>query len=133
LLRTFVEGWDDRHPLDRRTPYRMIVQRLALPADDPAPLDSAEAFARWRRTAAASDGWYAGGKKGERPPGQIRRHEPQRVSRLQALWAEPIYRLIYDPDVQTRTDWPAKCAADASSDRQRSAVDAAISREWSEM
>jgi phosphatidylserine/phosphatidylglycerophosphate/cardiolipin synthase-like enzyme len=29
LLRCFVERWDDPHPLDRRTPYRMLVQRLA--------------------------------------------------------------------------------------------------------
>ncbi|TDW17279.1 phospholipase D-like domain-containing protein [Kribbella kalugense] len=29
LLRTFVERWDDPHPLDRRTPYRMLVQRRA--------------------------------------------------------------------------------------------------------
>jgi hypothetical protein len=29
VLRTFVERWDDPHPLDRRTPYRMLVQRKA--------------------------------------------------------------------------------------------------------
>jgi phosphatidylserine/phosphatidylglycerophosphate/cardiolipin synthase-like enzyme len=29
VLRTFVERWDDPHPLDRRTPYRMFVQRKA--------------------------------------------------------------------------------------------------------
>lgn len=28
LLRSFVERWDDPHPLDRRTPYRMVMQRL---------------------------------------------------------------------------------------------------------
>ncbi|MFI7588065.1 phospholipase D family protein [Spongisporangium articulatum] len=27
LLRTFVERWDDDTPLDRRTPYRMLIQR----------------------------------------------------------------------------------------------------------
>ena len=47
LLRTFIERWDDPHPLDRRTPYRMLVQRRAhmprhtsdLPESfpDPAP------------------------------------------------------------------------------------------------
>lgn len=29
LLRTFVERWDDDTPLDRRTPYRMLMQRKA--------------------------------------------------------------------------------------------------------
>lgn len=29
VLRTFVERWDDPHPLDRRTPYRILVQRKA--------------------------------------------------------------------------------------------------------
>jgi hypothetical protein len=77
-------------------------EHLGLPADDPALLDPAEAFALWRRTAADLHAWYADGKKGERPPGQIRRHEPQPVSRVQALWAEPIYRLVYDPDGRPR-------------------------------
>ncbi len=29
LLRTFIERWDDDTPLDRRTPYRMFMQRKA--------------------------------------------------------------------------------------------------------
>jgi phosphatidylserine/phosphatidylglycerophosphate/cardiolipin synthase-like enzyme len=29
LLTCFTERWDDPHPLDRRTPYRMLVQRAA--------------------------------------------------------------------------------------------------------
>jgi hypothetical protein len=77
-------------------------EHLGLPGDEPALLDPSAGFEQWRRTAADLDAWYAGGKKGERPPGQIRHHEPQPVSRLQALWAEPIYRLIYDPDGRPR-------------------------------
>ncbi|WP_344220832.1 phospholipase D family protein [Kribbella sancticallisti] len=42
LLRTFVERWDDPHPLDRRTPYRMLVQRKErMPRH---PTDLPEAF-----------------------------------------------------------------------------------------
>jgi len=41
LLRTFAERWDDPHPLDRRTPYRMLVQRLARMPRHPEPLPEA--------------------------------------------------------------------------------------------
>jgi hypothetical protein len=163
LLRTFVERWDDPHPLDHRTPYRMVVQRLAhmprrpeqlpeafpdpspvgphvvqvlrtyghkrpaypfarggersvarrlardlrlevwaehlgLSEDDPVLLDPVAGFEKWSAVAARLDGWHAGGMEGPRPPGQVRRHEPEPVSRRQAVWAGPLYRLLYDPD-----------------------------------
>lgn len=41
LLRSFVERWDDPHPLDRRTPYRMLVQRLARMPRHPGELPEA--------------------------------------------------------------------------------------------
>ena len=41
LLRTFVERWNDPAPLDRRTPYRMLVQRLARMPRHPEPLREA--------------------------------------------------------------------------------------------
>jgi phosphatidylserine/phosphatidylglycerophosphate/cardiolipin synthase-like enzyme len=41
LLRCFVERWDDPHPLDRRTPYRMVVQRMARMPRHPSPLPEA--------------------------------------------------------------------------------------------
>lgn len=41
LLRCFAERWDDRHPLDRRTPYRMLVQRLARMPRHPRELPDA--------------------------------------------------------------------------------------------
>jgi phosphatidylserine/phosphatidylglycerophosphate/cardiolipin synthase-like enzyme len=37
VLRTFAERWDDPHPLDRRTPVRMLEQRMAhMPRHPPA-------------------------------------------------------------------------------------------------
>ena len=30
VLAVFAERWNDPHPLDRRTPYRMLLQRLAV-------------------------------------------------------------------------------------------------------
>jgi phosphatidylserine/phosphatidylglycerophosphate/cardiolipin synthase-like enzyme len=41
LLRTFAQRWDDPHPLDRRTPVRMLVQRLARMPRHPQPLPDA--------------------------------------------------------------------------------------------
>jgi phosphatidylserine/phosphatidylglycerophosphate/cardiolipin synthase-like enzyme len=41
LLRCFVERWDDPHPLDRRTPYRILMQRLARMPRHPGELPEA--------------------------------------------------------------------------------------------
>jgi phosphatidylserine/phosphatidylglycerophosphate/cardiolipin synthase-like enzyme len=38
LLAIFAERWNDPNPLDRRTPYRMLLQRLARMPRHPAPL-----------------------------------------------------------------------------------------------
>jgi phosphatidylserine/phosphatidylglycerophosphate/cardiolipin synthase-like enzyme len=40
VLRTFVERWDDPKPLDRRTPYRMFVQRKARMPRHPQRLNA---------------------------------------------------------------------------------------------
>ncbi len=77
-------------------------EHLGRPRRALARFDPLTSFDLWQRTAAELDAWYAGGSNGERPPGQIRRHEPQQMSRLQALWAEPVYRLISDPDGRPR-------------------------------
>lgn len=41
LLAVFAERWNDPHPLDRRTPYRMLLQRLARMPRHPKPLPDA--------------------------------------------------------------------------------------------
>ena len=38
VLATFAQRWDDPHPLDRRTPYRFLVQKLARMARHPQPI-----------------------------------------------------------------------------------------------
>ncbi|UOY00093.1 phospholipase D-like domain-containing protein [Blastococcus sp. PRF04-17] len=48
--------------------------------------------------AAALAEWHAGGRRGERPPGRLRPHRPEKLSRLTRLWATPVYRLLVDPD-----------------------------------
>jgi phosphatidylserine/phosphatidylglycerophosphate/cardiolipin synthase-like enzyme len=41
VLDLFAERWNDPHPLDRRTPYRMLLQRLADMPRHPEPLPAA--------------------------------------------------------------------------------------------
>jgi phosphatidylserine/phosphatidylglycerophosphate/cardiolipin synthase-like enzyme len=54
--------------------------------------------------ARALDAWYESGCIGPRPPGRLRTHRPEKVSLSTRLWAEPAYRLIYDPDGRSYRD-----------------------------
>jgi phosphatidylserine/phosphatidylglycerophosphate/cardiolipin synthase-like enzyme len=65
--------------------------------DDKGLLDPEEGFQTWRRTAQKVEQWYAAGRRGDRPPGRIRPHDPQRLHPWE-IWATPLYRTIVDPD-----------------------------------
>ena len=67
-------------------------------ADDAGLVDPADAVAAVEASAEALDAWHRGGRQGPRPPGRLRRHQPEQLGRLTRLWALPIYRLVYDPD-----------------------------------
>jgi phosphatidylserine/phosphatidylglycerophosphate/cardiolipin synthase-like enzyme len=64
-------------------------------------LDPVLAWARFRDTAQALEDWHLGGRVGERPSGRVRPHPRISPSRMTRLWAEPLYRIIYDPDGRT--------------------------------
>jgi phosphatidylserine/phosphatidylglycerophosphate/cardiolipin synthase-like enzyme len=70
--------------------------------DDQDLLDPLEAWTTFKRTAEALDSWHTSGRPGVRPPGRVRPHPRIRPSRTTRLWAEPLYRMIYDPDARTR-------------------------------
>jgi phosphatidylserine/phosphatidylglycerophosphate/cardiolipin synthase-like enzyme len=101
---------DQREPQDlpagglraRRLPRDLRLQlwaeHLGLSTDDPRLLDPVEGFELWRRSADALERWYAGGRRGPRPPGQARVHRPDPVGRFDRVWATPLYRLVFDPD-----------------------------------
>jgi phosphatidylserine/phosphatidylglycerophosphate/cardiolipin synthase-like enzyme len=55
-------------------------------------------FAAFRQAAQALDAWYAGGRRGPRPPGQLRSYAAPQLSAWTRAWASVPYRLIYDPD-----------------------------------
>ena len=69
--------------------------------DDRDLLDPIEAVAKFREAALALEHWYQSGRSGERPPGRVRPHPRIQPSRTTRLWAEPLYRMVYDPDART--------------------------------
>src|SRR4051812_3094563 len=62
----------------------------------------AEGFAAFSRSAAALDDWHRGGRRGPRPPGHLRRHRPDEVSRWARGPARMLYRVVLDPDGRPR-------------------------------
>jgi phosphatidylserine/phosphatidylglycerophosphate/cardiolipin synthase-like enzyme len=78
--------------------------------DDSDLIDPDEAVEVFRKSAEALQAWYDGGRQGARPPGRVRPHQPERLTLRTKLWAEPVYRLFYDPDgrpwrMRGRQDW----------------------------
>jgi phosphatidylserine/phosphatidylglycerophosphate/cardiolipin synthase-like enzyme len=61
-------------------------------------LDPRAGFEAWRRMAQALDAWHTEGRKGPRPAGRARRHQPLAVPAWASWWARPLYRLAVDPD-----------------------------------
>jgi phosphatidylserine/phosphatidylglycerophosphate/cardiolipin synthase-like enzyme len=68
-------------------------------ADLRDPLNAFEAFAA---SAQRLDAWYAGGRRGPRPPGRLRRHHPTPLPAATQRWALALYRILYDPDGRPR-------------------------------
>jgi phosphatidylserine/phosphatidylglycerophosphate/cardiolipin synthase-like enzyme len=70
--------------------------------DDRDLLEPVEAVAAFREAALALERWHQGGRRGERPPGRVRPHPRVHLSAATKLWAEPLYRAVYDPDARPR-------------------------------
>ncbi|OZM81051.1 phospholipase D family protein [Pseudonocardia sp. MH-G8] len=68
------------------------------PGDDADLVDPAGAVHAVEAAATALDAWHDSGRTGPRPAGRLRRHRPERMSRLTRSWAVPAYRALYDPD-----------------------------------
>ncbi len=73
-------------------------------SEDDGLIDPATAVEVVVAMAKALDDWHAGGGNGPRPPGRLRTHRPEKLSTLTRLWAEPAYRMIYDPDGRSYRD-----------------------------
>jgi phosphatidylserine/phosphatidylglycerophosphate/cardiolipin synthase-like enzyme len=85
-----------RLPRDLR--LSLWAEHLGVDVGHPRLLDPVSGFELWRETADALDAWHATGRKGRRPAGQARHHEPAPVHGATRVWADPLYRLVFDPD-----------------------------------
>jgi phosphatidylserine/phosphatidylglycerophosphate/cardiolipin synthase-like enzyme len=83
---------------------REHLDRAADGSDDGGLTDPATAVNEIVTAAEELDAWYESGCRGERPPGRMRPHKPERPGLFTRLWAEPVYRLTYDPDGRSWRD-----------------------------
>ena len=70
--------------------------------DDADLLDPQDAFDAFAASADRLDAWYAGGQRGPRPPGRLRRHHPTPLPPLTVRWAGALYQILFDPDGRPR-------------------------------
>lgn len=61
-------------------------------------LDPATAFRVCADSAARLQSWHDAGREGVRPTGRLRPNAAPTMTRRTLSWAEPLYRMVYDPD-----------------------------------
>jgi phosphatidylserine/phosphatidylglycerophosphate/cardiolipin synthase-like enzyme len=93
---------DASRPLAHGLRLQLWAEHLGLDQNDPQLHDPAAGLKLWNTTADALDRWHETGSRSPRPTGHVRRHTPEPVPTLQRLWADPISRLIVDPDGRPR-------------------------------
>jgi len=77
---------------------REHLDRAEDGSEDSGLTDPVSAVDEIVAAAEALDEWHTSGRTGPRPPGRLRPHRTEKMGLLTRLWAEPAYRLFYDPD-----------------------------------
>jgi phosphatidylserine/phosphatidylglycerophosphate/cardiolipin synthase-like enzyme len=94
---------DERRVFARELRLALAREHLERGPDDEADLlDPRSAYDEFAASARALSRWYAGGRRGPRPPGRIRPYEAPRLGGRTLAWATPLYRSVYDPDGRPR-------------------------------
>lgn len=83
---------------------REHLDRAGDGSEDRGLVDPVTAVSEIVEAAEALEAWYASGRRGPRPPGRLRPHKAERLGLLTRLWAEPLYRFMYDPDGRSYRD-----------------------------
>jgi phosphatidylserine/phosphatidylglycerophosphate/cardiolipin synthase-like enzyme len=83
---------------------REHLDRAADGSEDGGLADPVTAIREIVSSAETLEAWHESGCHGQRPPGRLRPHKIERVDLLTRLWAEPAYRMIYDPDGRSYRD-----------------------------
>jgi phosphatidylserine/phosphatidylglycerophosphate/cardiolipin synthase-like enzyme len=83
---------------------REHLDRAADGSEDDGLAEPDTAVSEIVSSAAVLEAWHESGCRGPRPPGRLRPHKMDRVDPLTRLWAEPAYRMIYDPDGRSYRD-----------------------------
>jgi phosphatidylserine/phosphatidylglycerophosphate/cardiolipin synthase-like enzyme len=92
---------DDTEEFARDLRLRLIrehLDRAADGSDDEGLVDLDTVVGTIEATAEALEDWHVNGRRGDRPPGRLRPHRPEKLGMLTRSWAEPAYRAFYDPD-----------------------------------
>ncbi|GGH92152.1 phospholipase D family protein [Arthrobacter liuii] len=89
-------------PLAKDLRLQLWAEHLGFDQDDPQLHAEGAGLQLWNSAADALDRWHRAGRSTPRPAGQVRHHHPEPVPSIHRLWADPIYRLIVDPDGRPR-------------------------------
>ncbi len=92
---------DETEQFARDLRLRLIREHLDRAADgseDDGLVDLDSVVETIEASARALEDWHVNGRRGSRPPGRLRPHDPEKLGPLTRFWAEPAYRAFYDPD-----------------------------------